>query len=211
MANPNNSLSESKLNSNYLNYIKYLEKYNCYSKEMMDDIGDKIKYATYSRNVNNGGAYAGALIDVTLNVLCRFGAQINNNTLGANGGDKILHPLMCVNNEMLMRVLLLLNIAKADMFVEADTWHVNRGMPYTFADTKTKLKLGERSLYLCQKYGINLEEEEFEAFLSIDSADENGECFQSPLYTVVKAAKMLTAVELRQKYLNSINKETIEV
>lgn len=203
-------LSESKINSNYLNFIKYLEKYHCYSEEMMNDLGDKIKFAPYSMNTNYGGADAGSLIDVTLNVLCKIGAQINNNTLGANGGDKISHPQLCVNNEMLMRVLLLLNIAKAEMFVDADAWHINHGMPYTFAETKTKLKLGERSLYICQKYNIKLEEEEFEAFLTIDNADDNGERFQSPLYTVVKAAKMFTLVELRQRYLASIKTETTE-
>jgi len=203
-------LSETKINSNYLNFIKYLEKYHCYSEEMMNEIGDKIKIAPYSMNTNHGAAEAGTLIDVTLNTLCRIGAQINNNTLGTNGGEKVLHPNLWVNNDMLMRVLLLLNIAKAEMYENADAWHVNHGMPYTFVDTKTKLKLGERSLYLCQKYGIKLEEEEFEAFLTIDKEDDSGERFQSPLYTVVKAAKMFTLVELRQKYLASLKTETEE-
>lgn len=203
-------LSETKINSNYLNFIKYLEKYHCYSEEMMNEIGDKIKLAPYSMNTNYGGAEAGSLIDVTLNTLCKIGAQLNNNTLGANGGEKISHPHLCVNNDMLMRVLLLLNVAKAEMFVHADAWHINHGMPYTFAENKTKLKLGERSLYLCQKYGIKLEEEEFEAFLTIDKEDDSGERFQSPLYTVVKAAKMFTLVELRQKYLASVKTEAVE-
>lgn len=205
-------MTEEKINANYLKFVKYLEKYNCYSEQMMNEIGEKIKVAPYSMQLDYGGAEPGALVDVTLNVLCKIGAEINNNALGSNGGDKIAHPTLAVNQNMLMRVLLLLNIAKAEMFVENPSeWHRrNLGKMYEFADTKTKLKLGQRSLFLCQKYGIQLEEEEFEAFLTIDQADDTGERFQSPLYTVVKAAKMFTLVELRQKSLFNNKKETIE-
>ena len=206
-------LTEEKLNANYLKFINYLQKYNCYSEDMMKELGEKIKVAPYSMERDMGGAYDGAMIDVTLNTLCKIGAQINNNAMGANGGDKIAHPLLAVNNNMLMRVLLLINIAKAEMFTpNKSEWHKkNLGRMYEFVENKTKLKLGARSLYLCQKYGIQLEEEEFEAFLTIDNPDDTGERFQSPLYTMVKATKMFTLVELRQKQLASNKTETQEM
>ena len=206
-------LTEEKLNANYLKFINYLQKYNCYSEDMMKELGEKIKLAPYSMERDMGGAYDGAMIDVTLNILCKIGAQINNNAMGANGGDKIAHPLLAVNNNMLMRVLLLINIAKAEMFTpNKSEWHKkNLGRMYEFVENKTKLKLGARSLYLCQKYGIQLEEEEFEAFLTIDNPDDTGERFQSPLYTMVKATKMFTLVELRQKQLASSKTETQEM
>lgn len=206
-------LTEEKLNANYLKFINYLQKYNCYSEDMMKELGEKIKLAPYSMERDMGGAYDGAMIDVTLNTLCKIGAQINNNAMGANGGDKIAHPLLAVNNNMLMRVLLLINIAKAEMFTpNKSEWHKkNLGRMYEFVENKTKLKLGARSLYLCQKYGIQLEEEEFEAFLTIDNPDDTGERFQSPLYTMVKATKMFTLVELRQKQLASNKTETQEM
>lgn len=200
-----------KINANYLLFIKYLEKYDCYSEEMIKEIGDKIKIAPYSREVEFGGAEPGSLIDVTLNKLCKIGAQINTNALGKNGGDKISHPNLCVNQHMLMRVLLLMNLAKAEMFVPVtDDWKVRRGIKYDFVEMKTKMKLGQRSLYLCQKYGIKLSEEEFDAFSTIDISDETGERFLSPLYAVVKTAKMLTLIELRQEYLRSIEKNNFE-
>ena len=206
-------LTEEKLNANYLKFINYLQKYNCYSEDMMKELGEKIKLAPYSMERDMGGAYDGAMIDVTLNMLCKIGAQINNNAMGANGGEKIAHPLLAVNNNMLMRVLLLINIAKAEMFTpNKSEWHKkNLGRMYEFVENKTKLKLGARSLYLCQKYGIQLEEEEFEAFLTIDNPDDTGERFQSPLYTMVKATKMFTLVELRQKQLASNKTETQEM
>lgn len=200
-----------KINANYLLFIKYLEKYECYSEEMIKEIGDKIKMAPYSREVEFGGAEPGSLIDVTLNKLCKIGAQINTNALGKNGGDKISHPNLCVNQHMLMRVLLLMNLAKAEMFVPVtDDWKTRRGINYDFVEMKTKMKLGQRSLYLCQKYGIKLSEEEFDAFSTIDISDETGERFLSPLYAVVKTAKMLTLIELRQEYLRSVEKKKFE-
>lgn len=205
-------LTENRINANYLNFIKYLEKYNCYSDEMFNDLGEKIKFAPYSMQTDYGGAEPGGLIDVTLNVLCKIGVEINNNVFGKNGSEKVSHPCMYVNQNMLMRVLLLLNVAKAVMFVENKSeWHKkNLGKMYDFADSTTRLKLGAKSIYLCQKYGIKLEEEEFEAFLTIDIAEDCGERFQSPLYSIVKAAKMFTLVELRQKYLSEQQTETIE-
>ena len=54
-------------------------------------------------------------------------------------------------------------------------------------------------------------QEEFEAFLTIDNPDDTGERFQSPLYTMVKATKMFTLVELRQKQLMTNKTETQEI
>ena len=91
-----------------------------------------------------------------------------------------------------------------------EEWKIRRGINYEFVENKTHMRLGQRSLYLCQKYGIRLEEEEFEAFYSMDKTEEGNEGFNTPLYTLVKAAKNLTMVELRQEYLNKQNKNIEE-
>lgn len=187
-------MTEEKCNANFVKFIESLEKYDCYSEDMINDIGEKIKKAPYTTSIEYGGAEEGSLVYVTLYSLCKNAFNINNS----------LTPILQVNPQMLMRVLLLLNISKAEMFVMADDWHIKRGMPYKFSDElKTKMKLGTRSLYLCNKYGIKLEEEEYEAFICNDNNDVNGVAFQTPLYTIVKAALDLTSVELRQKYLQT--------
>jgi len=204
-------MTPDKINANYLLFMQYLKKYDCYSEEMIKDIGDKIKIAPYSKEVEYGGAEPGSLIDVTLYKLCKIGAQINNNALGKNSGDTVSHPCLCVSQYMLMRVLLLMNLAKAEMFVPtSEDWKRRKGINYDFAEMKTKMKLGQRSLYLCQRYGIKLSEEEFDAFSTIDISDETGERFLSPLYAIVKTAKMLTLIELRQEYLRSIENNKFE-
>ncbi len=204
-------LTEEQINANYLKFINYLEKYNCFSEEMIKELGERIKYAPYTMETEYGGAEVGDLINVTLTKLCRIGAEINNNTLGTNGKDRIAHPHLCVNQQMLMRVLLLCNIGKAEMFTRTkEEWKIRRGINYEFVENKTHMRLGQRSLYLCQKYGIRLEEEEFEAFYSMDKTEEGNEGFNTPLYTLVKAAKNFTMVELRQEYLNKQNKNIEE-
>jgi len=206
-------LTEEKINQNYLTFIKKLETYGCYSEEMMNEIGDKVKYGTYSMQDEYGGCYAGSLVEVTLHTLCRIGYEINENAFGKNGKESFAHPLLAVNTNKLMRVLLLLNLAKAEMFVdETEQWKIKKGIMYKFQDFETSLKLGARTLFLCQKYGIKLEEDEYEAILSIDDAEDNGARFRSPLYTLVKSVKLFTLVELRKKWEanHKNNTETIE-
>ena len=35
-------MNPEKININYLKFIEYLQKYNCYSEQMMNDLGEKI-------------------------------------------------------------------------------------------------------------------------------------------------------------------------
>ncbi len=206
-------LKEEKINQNYLTFLKKLETYDCYSEEMMNDIGDKVKYGTYSMQDEYGGCYAGSLVEITLQTLCRIGYEINENVFGKNGKEAFAHPYLAVNTNKLMRVLLLLNLAKAEMFVdETEQWKIKKGIMYKFKDFETSLKLGARTLFLCQKYGIKLEEDEYEAILSIDDAEDNGARFRSPLYTLVKSVKLFTLVELRRKWAaqHENKQETLE-
>ena len=50
-------LSENKITANYLNFIKYLEKYECYSEQMFIELGEKINsifsdISNYKRSLN---------------------------------------------------------------------------------------------------------------------------------------------------------------
>ena len=202
-------LTQEKINLNYITFCKKLEKYHCYSEQMMNELGEAIKNCTFSLNEDTGSAYNGSMIDVVLNHLCSVAYNINETVFGINGK----FSSMKVNPDMLMRVLLLQHIAKAEMFVPTEEqWKINRGQLYDFnKDTKATLKLGERSLYLCQKYNIEVSEEEYEAIRIIDKLDdEKIISFMNPLCTLVKMANQLVAVEMRQRYINNKKQETIE-
>lgn len=202
-------LTPEKINLNYITFCNKLKKYNCYSEQMINEIGEQLKDCSFSMNDDSGSAYQGSMIDIVLNHLCSVAYNINEVVFGPTGKFNSMR----VNPDMLMRVLLLQHIAKAEMFVNTrDTWKVKKGMLYEFnTNLKTSLKLGERSLYLCQKYGIELAEEEYEAIRIIDKSEDDKIMFYiNPLCSIVKMANQFVAVEMRQKYINNKEKETIE-
>jgi hypothetical protein len=192
-------LTEEKLNKNYLLYIDFLKKYDCYSQSMFDEIGEDIKVASFSMNESSGSSYQGSMIDVVLRTLCVIGKHINDGAFGGEEKDK--HPLLKVDNNSLMRVLLLQHISKCQIFKPStETWKINKGMFYEFNDKlSTSLKLGERSIYLCMKYGITLNEEEYEAIRILDKDEDKNSSYITPLSALVKMANHLTSIELYQK------------
>lgn len=188
-----NKLTEEQINANYLRYIQATEKYGCYSESMFAAIGDKIKYGTYNTSTEYGGCYKGALLDVTLKVLCTNGVNLND---GGFGKDPVKgtykNDVLYCNNQKLMKVLLLSNISKAVMFVpESDTYWQSRGRLYKFVNDDVALMLGQHSLYLCQQYGIKLEEDEYEAIASIDDK-ENKHRYRNILCLEVATAREFT-------------------
>ena len=201
-------ITESKINANYLSYIKRLEKYNCASEKMLSEIGETLKYCPFSGRPEFGCDYKGSMIDVVLNRLCTLAYSINETSFVQK------HENMRVNVDMLMRVLLLQHISKAELFIPvSETWKIKKGLTYEFNDfLNTKLKSGQRSAYLCHKYGIPLTEEEYEAIISIDDIDDNkGNIFMSPLAIISKTVNMIVSVELRQEWVRKRNELEIGI
>ena len=199
-------ITEEKLNSNFVLWVERLKKYNCYSEEMINDIGDKLKRASFALSVNSGCAYDGSMIDTVLNHLCVIAYHINEDAFGINAKQRMKHGYLKVNPNILMRVLLLQHISKAEMFIrQAQQWKIKNSYTFDFnPNMATTLKCGERSIFLCQKYGIKLSEEEYEAIRIIDKDDENkkADTYVNPLCQIVKIANQLTAIECHRQYEN---------
>ena len=192
---------EEKINRNYLLWTEYLKKYNCYSEGLINDYGDAIKVASFAMNETSGGAYQGSLLDIVLSNLCVIASHINENAFGLNEKGKIKHQFLQVDKNSLMKVLLLQHISKAEMFVSSnEQWKINKGMFYEFnPNLATALKRGERSVFMCMKYGIKLTEEEYEAMKVCDKEEEKNNSFVTPLAELVKIANQLTAIEIYQR------------
>jgi hypothetical protein len=199
-------ITEEKLNSNFVLWVERLKKYNCYSEEMINDIGDKLKRASFALSVNSGCAYDGSMIDTVLNHLCVIAYHINEDAFGINAKQRMKHGYLKVNPNILMRVLLLQHISKAEMLIpQEQQWKIKNGYTFDFnPNMATTLKCGERSIFLCQKYGIKLSEEEYEAIRIIDKDDENkkADTYVNPLCQIVKIANQLTAIECHRQYEN---------
>lgn len=202
-------ITEEKINSNFVLWVERLKKYNCYSEEMINDIGDNIKNASFALSVNSGCAYTGSMIDTVLNHLCTIAYHLNEDAFGLNTKQRMKHPFLKVDSNTLMKVLLLQHISKAEMFVpQEQQWKIKNGYVFDFnPNMVAALKCGERSIYLCQKYGIKLTEEEYEAIRIIDKDDENkkADTYVNPLCQIVKISNQLTAIEMHRQYNNKTN------
>lgn len=155
------------------------------------------------------------MIDTVLNHLCTIAYHLNEDAFGINARQKYKHNSLRVDSDMLMRVLLLQHISKCELFAAQDQqWKISKGYLYDFnSELKTSLKTGERSIYLCQKYGIKLSEEEFEAMRIIDKEEDfKNNSHMTPLCAIVKIANQLTAIETyRNNLVNNKQKEKIEL
>lgn len=200
-------LTQEKINANFVAYVKRLEKYGCYSEEMMNDIGDEIKNAPFGKDEYTGGAYRGALVHVILNHLCKTAYAINEKAFDGN-------TILKVNFDKLMKVLLLQHIGKAQIFVpQEETWRATkRGEIYQWSnDLVCNMKNAERSIFLCAKYGISIDEDEYEAIRIIDKEmDDKSLYHASPLAMLALAVNQLTWVEVRKEWENKQTKDTIE-
>ena len=192
-------LTAEKINLNYVRWIDYLKKYDCYSDKLIEDLGNDIKNAPFGLMENCGAAYQGGLLNVVLNHLCVLAIHINEGAFGLNDKKKYKHPHIVVNPHMLIKVLLLQHIAKAQLFTyNKSEWKAKRGQPYDFNnDITTSMRCGDRSVFLCQKYGITLNEEEYEAMKIIDKDDEKWNPYMNPLSQLVRVVNQLVTVELR--------------
>ena len=195
---------------NFVLWTKKLKDYNCYSESLINELGEKLKNASFNMNEANGGCYEGSLIEVILNNLCTLGYHINELAFGLNDKGKRNHPFLNVNTEMIMRVLLLQHISKAEYFItQTENWKKNKGYLFDFnGELETQLKMGERSAFLCMKHGIQLSEIEFEAMTIVDKDDKCFNSHQNQLVVLVKTINQLVAVELQRKY--DYNKKVLQ-
>lgn len=203
-------LTEEKRNLNFVLWTKKLKDYNCYSESLINELGEKLKNASFNMNEANGECYEGSLIEVILNNLCTLGYHINELAFGLNDKGKRNHPFLNVNTEMIMRVLLLQHISKAEYFItQTENWKKNKGYLFDFnGELETQLKMGERSAFLCMKHGIQLSEIEFEAMTIVDKDDKCFNSHQNQLVVLVKTINQLVAVELQRKY--DYNKKVLQ-
>ena len=193
-------LSEEKIKFNYSVFISKLEKYNCLTEKLKqdDEFNNKLMNASAFVNEDSGGAYAGSLIEHA-NRVAVIAYKINES----------LAKEVQISPDSIVRVSYLFGISKAIM-LEANTveYEIKRGKLYRFANNLPAIKGSELSIYLCNKYDIELTQEEFEAILIIDKdCDIQSKIFSSVLTNIIKSANDLAISEKKAKYKNNIVKK----
>lgn len=195
------TLSEERIGKNYLTWVECLKKYDCYSEQLIEEYGELIKNASFSTSIDMG-ACQGSLIHVILTSLCLIGTHINECAFGETENGEPKHKHLFCNKNSLMKVLLLQHISKAEMFVACtEQWKIQRGNLFEFNNKlATSLKLGERSLFICQKCGIKFTEDEYKAMKCLDDDENKNHPFVCALEVMTHAVNRYSTLDVYRKY-----------
>lgn len=194
------TLTSDQRKLNYVTYINKLQSVGGYSEELFYKIGERLSNAPMNNYLDSGLAYIGAFIYNAMRKIAYY-AVLENEKLDES--EK-------VDKNSIVKVALLNQISKALQFEpNSNKWELeNRGIAWKYNETDVALRTGEKSLYLCSKYGIQFTSEEFEAMLICDKTDDDfSKIYSSTLSILIKNATNLTYNLARLNYKKSINKE----
>lgn len=185
-------MTQERRETNYGLFISRLNALGIDTTELDKDLGDKIKNAPYcTDNKLTDNAYDGALLEVVIRHITTYAVKIN----------ELLPENKKVDKNTLVKVSLLHQLSKAVSFIPNDNdWEkTNRGILYKFTPSKVALKMGMKSLLLCQKYGISFSDEEIEAMTIMDreTTDNQATFYSTTLSQVIKQANDLTFTATR--------------
>jgi hypothetical protein len=178
-------LTITQLENNKKKFIETNAKYNIFTKELLDFLGDDIYTAPYSSSLNMIGCYPGGLLHHIIKS-CRYSLKLN----------EILPEGLKQPVATIVKVVFLCQIGKVFMFklIDGATQH---GKMYDFNDDIVRLHVGERSAYYALKYGITLTEEEYQGILGInkENDDKMAKYFSTPLTQIIKNGFELAIME----------------
>ena len=133
-------------------------------------------------NLNSGGE--GSLLQIVMRTLTPNALKLAE----LNKPEK-----MSVDTNTVIKVCLLMHLSKVTMFQKGKTENTFTYAPYPYG-----LKMGLRSIAMCEECGIHLTAEEIEAITILDrETEEQAKFFASPLATIIKIANELTFLHIK--------------
>jgi len=169
-------LTISQLESNQKRFKDANLKYNIFTKELEDFLGEELYTSPASSSLNMIGCYPGGLLHHVIKG-CKYSLKVN----------EILPEGLKQPVETIIKVSFLCQIGKVFMFKMAEGL-TNGGRMYDFNDDIVRMHVGERSVYYAISYGVKLTEEECQAILNMDknNDDKMARYFSSPLTQIIK-------------------------
>lgn len=157
-------LSNKQLEFNKTKFTETNLKYNIFSLELENFLGEDFYIAPATSSLEMYGAYPGGLLHHLIKS-CTYAINVN----------KLLPEKIQVDVKSIVRTIFLSQIGKVFMFkLNTNEWEIkNRKQVYTFNENDLKLKTGERSLFYLMKYGVEINENEFHAILALDKMEDD--------------------------------------
>jgi hypothetical protein len=177
-------LTITQLENNQKKFRETNQKYNIFTKELEEFLGDGFYTSPNSSSLNMIGCYPGGLLHHVIKA-CRYSLKIND----------ILPEELKQPPATIIKVVFLCQIGKVFMFQLNDRPQGNK--VYEFNDDIVRLHVGERSCYYALKYGVQLTEEEYQAIVNIDKEndDKMAKYFSSTLSQIIKNGFELAVME----------------
>lgn len=158
-------ISLEKLERNKKKFKEVNQEYKIFSSELEAFLGENFYISPASPSNDLYGCYPGGLLDHLIKV-CKYCLQLND----------LLPEKIKLPKEKLIKVCFLSQIGKVFLFKENPSeWHrLNQGKLYVYNNPgNVALRIGERSIYYAIKYGVVLEEDEYQAILNTDKDDDD--------------------------------------
>lgn len=152
-------ISEGKIRKNKEKFAETNAKYNIFTKELEQFLGEDFFIAPASPSLDMYGCYPGGLVDHSMKV-CKHTINVNN----------LLPEPMRVDVKTIVRTVFLVPIGKTFLFkLNENEYMQKKGKLYEYRDDEMVImSVGERSAYYAMKYGVELSEEEYQAILNSD-------------------------------------------
>ncbi len=184
-------ISEEVKNKNFRLFLSKLNNVGVTSTTVEEVLGESLLNCPFSISNENQCAYDGSLLHIVLRTLTPIALKLN----------ELLPEEHRVNQQSIVKVCLLSHISKCKMFEQNDNqWEIEKkGILYKYAKSNVALKMGARSILLCQEMGITFTPEEFEAMLILDKDDSDlqSKYYSNALSIIIKQANELTHLNNR--------------
>lgn len=185
-------------------FIKYKELFDFAEINVnLEDIVDvdELMKTPAAPSLDTGLAYTGSLLYHIIMV-----SHFANKLL------PIYNTIGPINPNSLSKVIVLHQLGKIGMFTpNPDNWQAQKlGKVFTFVETGSCLKTGERSKLICGNAGVTFTPEEYEAMSILDKTGEeyeNMSKFRTPLSTILKTASDMAYAIARKRYNDELNKK----
>jgi hypothetical protein len=174
------SLTQEKIVANTKKYFETATNNGFMTEELMTFLGENFIKAPASTMQSLHNSFEGGLVDHLLRVA--FYAIKFNNSLP---DDKK------VDQKSLLKVCLLHQIGKANLYIDGPEWAKKNGKHYEFNNSLISMRVSERSVYYATSNGVTFTEEEYAAILMSDKTDDKqAEYYNSILGELLKMSNV---------------------
>ena len=156
-------LTAKQIEGNKKKFLEINQEHNIFTPELLEFLGEELFVSPASPSLDMYNCYPGGLIHHLFRV-CKHSIEIN----------ELLPENIKLEKNKILKTVFLSQIGKVHLYKPNESeWHrVNLGKLYEYKDDElVAMNIGQRSIFYATKYGIKLEEDEFQAIIGVDSSD----------------------------------------